>query len=226
MIKRITNTSVEEFHPEWTMGGNPGAIEAQEKRGQKELAESSQLPVKLNSPICDGCEKIKGKDFGWDAKKDYGKMGIKVLKRCECVRDELFYEVQLPKGWKIVSTDHSMWSRLVDEKGRERLSIFYKAAFYDRDAFVNINRRFKVETSRYDKVDGEWETTPEFKTKQDIFAKVLDGDKVVFKTEVRKVNIKHVGLFETLFDKCQEEAENWLNRNYPNYKDVHAYWVS
>lgn len=52
--------------------------------------------------------------------------------------DDLFQYVTLPEGWRKVATDHSMWSSVVDEKGRERLSVFYKAPFYDRDAFANI----------------------------------------------------------------------------------------
>jgi hypothetical protein len=48
--------------------------------------------------------------------------------------------VSLPPGWKVVPTDHSMWSDLVDAKGEKRASIFYKAAFYDRDAFIRIEK--------------------------------------------------------------------------------------
>jgi hypothetical protein len=33
----ITNTKMSDAHPEWLMGGNPAAIEAQEARGQFEL---------------------------------------------------------------------------------------------------------------------------------------------------------------------------------------------
>ena len=44
-FKMIKNTSKEEVHLEWTMGGNPRAIEAQEARGQNQLVNSQQLPV-------------------------------------------------------------------------------------------------------------------------------------------------------------------------------------
>jgi hypothetical protein len=33
-----------------------------------------------------------------------------------------------------------MWSSIVDDKGKEMVSIFYKAAFYDRDAFYIVDR--------------------------------------------------------------------------------------
>jgi hypothetical protein len=39
---------------------------------------------------------------------------------------------------QLVNSDHAMWSYLVDELGRERVSIFYKAAFYDRSAHMSL----------------------------------------------------------------------------------------
>ena len=108
----------------WLFGGNPGAIEAQEAQGQKELTESSKLPVKVNSPR------------GANAADKYNEMGIKVIGQDD--GDELFLNVVLPDGWKLKPTDQSMWSKLVDSKGQEVASIFYKAAFYDRDAFINF----------------------------------------------------------------------------------------
>jgi hypothetical protein len=116
----ITDTT-KKPHREWLGGGNPSAIEDQEAQGQKELVASSQLPRKLNPRS--------------DAKEVYKKMGIKVS---DDTKDPLFYDVVLPTGWKIKATDHSMWSTLLDENSNEVGSIFYKAAFYDRDAFINI----------------------------------------------------------------------------------------
>ena len=53
-------------------------------------------------------------------------------------RDPLFRPCTLPTGWVKRRTGHDMWSEIVDDKGRKRVSIFYKAAFYDRDAFDRI----------------------------------------------------------------------------------------
>jgi hypothetical protein len=52
--------------------------------------------------------------------------------------DRLFRHVTLPDGWAKEGSDHSMWSYIVDQHGRRRVSVFYKAAFYDRDAFASI----------------------------------------------------------------------------------------
>jgi hypothetical protein len=56
--------------------------------------------------------------------------------------NSIFCNAELPKGWKKRATDHSMWSELVDDKGVVRAQIFYKAAFYDRSAFM---RCFDIE---------------------------------------------------------------------------------
>lgn len=116
----ITDTS-KNPRPEWNFGMNPGAIEAQEAAGQSELCRSSQLPKQTSSG---------------DAKELYDSMGITVTGGSK--GDDLFYDVVLPAGWKLVATDHSMWSDLVDNKGKKRAEIFYKAANYDRRSFIMI----------------------------------------------------------------------------------------
>ncbi len=100
------------------MGKDPSdIIPEQEARGQREFVNSTTLPKKP-SHLCKQIEEM-GIVFG---------EGV----------DDLFIQVTLPEGWKKEPTDHSMWSRLVDNEGRERAKIFYKAAFYDRDAFLSI----------------------------------------------------------------------------------------
>lgn len=103
-MSKATNTSKNPMFG-WLMGGNPGAIEAQEAQGQKELVNSSQLPVKVNGHL------------NVDIKDQYALMGIKVIDYTK--GDTLFFDTILPEGWKKQSTDHSMWSKLIDDKGRE-----------------------------------------------------------------------------------------------------------
>ncbi|AHH20774.1 hypothetical protein NONO_c59980 [Nocardia nova SH22a] len=51
--------------------------------------------------------------------------------------DDLFVTAELPAGWS-KQAYHSMGSIIVDDRGIERVSIFYKAAFYDRKASFHI----------------------------------------------------------------------------------------
>ena len=113
----VTNTANQ---PRSILDGLPGSIEASEARGQHELVASTQLPCRV---IGDKSQlEAAGVVFGEPTPND-----------------PLFCEAKLPAGWKKEATDHSMWSKLVDDKGRTRASIFYKAAFYDRDAFLKVN---------------------------------------------------------------------------------------
>lgn len=116
---KITNTEQKERYP-WVLGNNPKAIEAQEERGQRELANSNVLPQSI----------------ALEDKKLLESMGIVFGQKLP--DDPLFCEAELPTGWKIIPTEHSMWSDLVNNKGKKIASIFYKAAFYDRCAFLRV----------------------------------------------------------------------------------------
>jgi hypothetical protein len=53
--------------------------------------------------------------------------------------DPLFCDATIPDGWTKKATEHAMWSSIVDTRGIEMVSVFYKAAFYDRSAHMHIN---------------------------------------------------------------------------------------
>jgi hypothetical protein len=94
----------------------PGGIEAQEAAGQQALVNSELLPL-------DGID-----DVAIPLRITYEKKVI----------DGIFVKASMPIGWKKVGSDHSMWSYIVDETGKKRAAIFYKAAFYDRSAFIRL----------------------------------------------------------------------------------------
>ena len=73
--------------------------------------------------------------------------------------DPIFCDGKLPVGWDMKPSDHSMWSYIYDEEGRERVSIFYKAAFYDRDAFLNVNGRFRTQKDYLGEGDDQYKPT-------------------------------------------------------------------
>lgn len=88
------------------------------RRGQEELVNSEELPV----------------DCPADFKAELEKAGVRFIGPVP--GDDMFCRARLPKDWKKRPTDHSMWCELVDDKGVVRAMIFYKAAFYDRSAFM------------------------------------------------------------------------------------------
>lgn len=123
--KTITDTS-KISSAEKLVTALPGGILAQEARGQSELVQSVQLPIKG----------LLGRDrAAWEA------LGVKILDASTGTvdaNDALFCRVELPAGWKKVPTDHAMWTDLVDADGKLRGRIFYKAAFYDRCAHISL----------------------------------------------------------------------------------------
>lgn len=167
------------------------AIEAQEKRGQSKLTASSVLPVKINS----GGDRSVLEAWGIVFHDDDA--------------DDLFVPVDLPEGWTVEATDHAMWSKLLDDQGRERASIFYKAAFYDRDAFINIGTRYRVRTDY-----------PEGYTGGDpITAVVEDAGKVIHRTEAFEDGKSYENS-----DRARLAAFAWVDEHYPDWRDPLAYW--
>lgn len=194
--KKVTNTAkTPKF--EWLFGGNPSAIEAQEQQGQKELLESSQLPIKVNYPR------------GINIDEQYALMGIKVVEKTE--EDELFLTVKLPNGWKIERTDHSLWTKLVDNKGRERATIFYKAAFYDRDSFINFRTRYN------------WQGNYDSEDTISYFVKDNGTGEILFETEVMSQDVSQPDYFKKQED-LQEQCKEFLKENYTDHENINAYW--
>lgn len=196
----------------------PGGIERQEAEGQRQLvsAEVSRLPKDINYP------RFRGKT----AAEVYALAGFEVIGDC----DDIFLNVKLPEGWKLQATDHSMHSDLLDEQGRKRAGIFYKAAFYDRNAHFNFTARFRANCEPADayKSSASYEERKQMKR----FGRVYDGDSVVFETEGREPIQGMSGDMASswLASEQQEkelraEAEAWLIENgYPDFNDPLQYW--
>jgi hypothetical protein len=105
-----------------TNGGNPSrAIEAQERRAQTELLNSTVIPSEVLH----------------SSEEDLTALGFKLGDVVE--GDKLFRHAELPEGWKREGSEHAMWSYIVDDKGRRRCSVFFKGAWYDRSAHISVS---------------------------------------------------------------------------------------
>ena len=188
------------------------AIENQEKRGQQMVVEYCRLPKATNH-----CSNIRPKrdDFEF-TKAQYEKMGIKIIDEY----DDLFWNVQLPDGWKIEATTYPLWNDLIDDKGRVRATFFYKATFYDRDAFINFNTRY---TAYIDYTDDYPEIDDEGWPKSHIIGRVKDCKEIIYSTAV-KDSFGDYHMQDKVREAVGEELENYMAEHYPDYKDVNAYW--
>jgi hypothetical protein len=171
--------------------GGPRGIEAQESQGQGDLVNSDTLPT-------EGLERIAAA------------LGIAIVDPVP--DDALFTYVKLPVGWTKTGTDHAMWSELLDEKGRKRAAIFYKAAFYDRGAHIHAERRFSVRLD-YDHEKQHGEAI--------CYVEDADGQRRVFTSTAHRVMPPRSW---EASDAARAEATAWLLEAYPDHDNAVAYW--
>jgi hypothetical protein len=169
------------------VAGTRGGVEQQEAAGQAVLVESRALPKQIEGATREQLGAL-GFRFGADI-------------------DDIFVECELPAGWSKQATDDSRHSHLLDEQGRIRGRIFYKAAFYDRSADMSMALRFSIDIFERGN-DGEHRR-----------ACVKKGDEVVH--ELGEWNTTARGDRDRELHKA---GEAWLAEYYPRWKDPLAYW--
>lgn len=212
-------------------GENPSkAIENQEMRGQQTVVRNQRLPKKLNDNYVPDEVRWNGVEdsMEWEernkivtqnnikyTRQQYEKMGITIIDE----NDDLFYNVELPEGWEIKATSHSMWNNLFDNKGRKRANFFYKAAFYDRNAFINFNTRFSLSVGHVADDSKDYEVW----CKSDYQGTIKDGEDIIFSTDCVPI----AGSFDgddKIKNTLRDQLYKYMEENYPNYKDINAYW--
>ncbi len=189
----VTNTSKDIGHASTglaAMLGGPKFIEAQEAQGQRELVRSSVLPAEITDRA--SFERL-GFTFGEPVPGD-----------------SLFLNATMPPGWTKEGSDHAMWSYLVDDKGRRRASVFYKAAFYDRGAHMGLSRRYDVSRD-YKAAEGV------------VTVHVKDHDGTVLWAH-DAVTVSPRSAVWTEEERQFAVACEWLTANRPAWRDVIAAW--
>lgn len=184
-----------------TMFGGDTPIEDQEARGQKSFVNSCDLPTKCHT-ASDILEKI----------------GVRLGEPYP--DDPVFCPAILPEGWKKVATDHSMHSDLVDDRGRRRAGIFYKAAFYDRSASISFIPRFMIEEN-YDDFKGE-----DYRNTHIQFMVTDRTGESPFKCDPEPNPPREEGWekSEAIREKQTAQCADWLKKSFPNWQDLTAYW--
>lgn len=166
------------------------AIINQEKRGQMDVVNREILPRDLR--IYDDAR---------TPEELYQALGIEVLGDA----DDLFFNVKLPDGWHKKGTEHQMHSDVLDSKGRGRIHIFYKAAFYDRAAHASIERRYGFH-QLYD--NG---FLP--------FAIITDGG-----NEIARISVPTSADDGDGYNSHRAAGEAYLAEHYPDWRNPFAYW--
>lgn len=178
------------------VAGPDMALDAAIERGQTELVNSVDLPSRMQ----------QGHSGKWP-QPILEAAGVKFDKHDG---KSMFRGATLPQGWKKVRTGHSMWSHLVDDKGRVRAEIFYKSSFGDTEAFLRLTVRFYV-TSEFDR-EGDEQT-------KFIVRDTGNNNAAIFTTESCPRDAKY-----DVYEGLREKARAWLKEHYPNHNDESAYW--
>lgn len=169
------------------VASTPGGIERQEAAGQQSFVASDNLPKELRGATREELNAL-GFVFGADV-------------------DELFVQCKLPDGWTKRATMHAMNSDLLDDKGRVRASLFYKAAFYDRRADMVMTCRYYEVGYLPGKADGTYRSV------------AMDGDTVIQEFgEYPRTDYQRGG-------ELAAEAKKWLDEKFPDWRQPLAYWT-
>lgn len=204
-----------------TPGGLHEILDHQERTGQTSLVHSTQLPVE-GSP--------GHAATGADPHRDDAAWAATGIEFGPVVEGEIFRDVTLPDGWTKASTDHAMWSDLLDANGRRRATIFYKAAFYDQSASIGLVPRFSVRRN----MDGVLEAQNQGHAVP-MQIQVLDGRDPIWSSEVEhldayprngtsKDRVAWWDDAEAVEQRHRELAIAWLETRYPDFRDLTAHW--
>ena len=195
-MKTVINTTTPDYGKRILagalLGGGDGEIERMEAEGQASFVESEVLPANFIRPFSAG-------DF--ETLRNWGFVIGDVVEE-----DPLWIYATLPPGWERRATDHDMWSEIVDEKGRVRIMVFYKAAFYDRRASMELVSRLSIARG-FQPEEGDGGEV----------AILVDGFK-----RLKSFGGRHLSYSERT--SVHEEAGQWLRARFPECNSHSAYW--
>lgn len=161
-------------------------FDGEQKRDQTALVKALMLPKQVGGATRKQLEAL-GFKFGDDF-------------------DELFVKCEYPPGWQKRPADHPMHIDLVDEQGRKRAGIFFKATSHDRRATMGMKGRFYVDAYRAGSQKGCFRCV------------VTDGDEVLFDAGERGEGDFEKG------DEMKGLCEHWLDEKHPDWRNPLAYW--
>lgn len=128
--------------------------------------------------------------------------------------DPIFVSAQLPEGWRIESTQHSMGFHLVDEKGRNRANIFYKPEYYDRTANIDATTRYDYRVNVV--------SSDEFGFS--LVAQAIDENAPIHNTEQHYFDDRVPDSYDTAVIAARAEVTTWLDTTVPEWRNPIAYW--
>lgn len=198
--------------------GASEAIEEMEAEGQRQLASQiSWLPTE--GLVCRQIRYPEGKPLiSIDDRLVEQWKAIGVVPIGPVEDDDIFWRVDIPKSWEIRRSEHPMSTALYDDQGRQRAYIFYKAAFYDRRAYIRMIPRFTVDIVFVDE---------DYEVGRSVWVAIDNATRMeVFRSSVKTREECRQFWSENNGPKDPHriEVEEWVQRRHPEYLDPTKYW--
>ncbi len=125
----------------------------------------------------------------------------------------LLLYVQLPSNWKIVPTDDSNFTVLLDDRSRERAGMLYTKSSKKPFAELFCVTRYKADLDYFRLEKGE------------AVGLATDGDTILHRSPRFSFDVKgDKRLRMKAEDSAIKDAERWLTERFPHWKDVTLYW--
>lgn len=175
--------------------GEDNIVENIEKEGQQHVINNIMLARNM-----------------WPSKEHFEQLGF-IFE--DIPDDDVLCYATLPKGWSIKATDHSMWNDIIDENGMIRVEMFYKAAFYDRNAHMDLICRYRI-CSRYN---------DDYSTREIYFGNDIEKIFVAGQATISKnASEEEPNDYYNQVKKLTNIAKQYADENYPDWENVHVYW--
>lgn len=171
------------------IAASPERIVQEERNGQSFLLSQDVLPRRINGGTQAQLARF-GLTFGADV-------------------DDLFVACVLPQGWTKRAGAWDTHNDLFDAQDRHRAFLYFKAVFYDRQAYMSLHQRFNVHLYGPGRDQDHRRAT------------ITDGGKVLL--ELGEWNRMGDDFRETS-SALHAQGVAWLNARYPQWNNVLAYW--
>lgn len=128
--------------------------------------------------------------------------------------DPIIQAVRFAPGWKKEQCENKHWFNLITPEGLIRAHVLYSPALPSKKSYMNMCRRY--DWYLYD--DSITETE---EGKMMIRVRECEREILFCTEELTYENLKESG---EVYEKLKKSAEDFLDTNFPDWKDKFAYW--
>lgn len=131
--------------------------------------------------------------------------------------DDVLCKAIMPFGWEVKPTQHPRYFNILDEKGLKRGSMYYCPEFDNRRASMHLVCRYGVHQTYIKKYPFSHHI------QQIIFGN--EDEKLFIASEVLvPTSVLYEDRDVELIERSRAAAQQFGDDNYPDWRNVHAYW--